>query len=185
MNDVELMEQIVADLEAQEQKDTQDQVEFRERYDLLVDCAIDELNDEIIKMKLNDPSKGGTFDLVTDGKHSAYKGTLLSSHVFVGGEVFSLKRVERGVGAKSLLSFVFEPVELSHVTYLVMPYEKALTDMDANFARMLTIHLLPTMNSIELDVVKLQHEFADRKRKREIDMTRGESKTYSQENSWC
>ena len=185
MNELDLLEEVVSELEEAEQQEVEDQEIFRDRYDLLVDCAIDELNDEILKLKLYDVATTGRLTLVKDGKHDVYKREILSSYNFIGGEEFKLNRVMRGeAGSKSLIDFLFEPLQPSSYNYLVLPYDKAMEYMDGRFARMIAHHLLPAMSSIEQDVVKLQHEFADRHREREIRLLGGENAVYGEENSW-
>lgn len=183
IDDFELLATAVADLERKDKEDAQDRDEFRDKYDLLVDCAIDELNDEIIKHQLNSTDRFAPFDLMSDGKFPVYKGDLLSSYIFVGGEQFSIKSVERGSDPKSLISFVFKPMTASTFTSLVLPYTQAIALMSADFARVISTYLLPSMSSIEQDVVKLQHEYADKRRDREIAM-RKDDQTYSQANTW-
>lgn len=185
MNELELLEEVVSELEEAEQKELEDQEIFRDRYDLLVDCAIDELNDEILKLKLNDIAKTGRLILVKDGKHDVYKGAILSSYNFIGGEEFKLNRVMRSEkGGATLIDYVFEPLQPSPYHYLVLPYNKAIDYMDGQFAQMVAHYLLPAMKSIEEDILKLQHEFADRHRDREIHLLGDNKAVYSEENSW-
>lgn len=184
MDEIDLLEQVVDELRLAEEEEATDMEEFSERYDLLVDCSVDELNDEILKHKLDTEKEGGRFILVKDGKHPVYRSQVLSTYLFIGGEDFTLKRVERGTGKKSAINFVFKPSDSATFSYLVLPYDQAINYMDSPFGHMLAKYLLPAMNSIEQDVIKLQHEFAERHRQREIRLTGDNSEVYSQENSW-
>lgn len=179
MNELELLEQVVDELDSAAEEERKDMDEFRDRYELLVDCAIDELNDEILKNKLTDSTDNkGRFMLLKDGQQSVYKRELLSSAVFTGGEEFKLKRVERGTGKTSMINYVFEPLYGANFTYLVMPYSEAMTYMDRPFSAMVARYLLPAMESIEQDVLKLQREFEERHRDREIKLAGGNAETY-------
>lgn len=181
MNELELLEQVVDELDTAHQEESNDLNEFRERYDLLVDCAIDELNDEVFKCKLNDSDKY-RFILVQEGKHEVYVGEQLSARNFIGGEEFSLVRVERGSSKSSLVNFVFAPNDVVQYSYLVLPYNQALSYMTKHFGETVAYHLLPAMNSIEKDVIDLQREFEDRHRQRLAKLV-GDADTY-QESSW-
>lgn len=184
MNELELLEQVVDELDTVEQEQRKDMEEFRERYDLLVDCAIDELNDEILKNNLHNIAKGGVrFMLLKHGPQVIYKRNIVSTAVFTGGEEFKLKRVERGPGKTSMINYVFEPLYVADFTYLVMPYSEAMTHMDKPFGAMIARYLLPAMESIEKDVLKLRREFEERHREREIKFAGGDVETYK-ESAW-
>lgn len=184
MNELELLEQVVDELDSAEQEERKDMEEFRSRYDLLVDCAIDELNDEILKNKLSDTSKTGIrFMLLKHGPQVIYKRNIISTAVFTGGEEFKLKRVERGSGKTGMVNYVFEPLYVADFNYLVMPYSEAMKHMDKPFSAMIVKYLLPAMESIEKDVLKLQREFEERHRDREIKLAGGDLEAYK-ESAW-
>ncbi len=186
MTELDLLEQVVKELEKIEQEEIADAEEFRDRYELLIDCAVDEINDEILKRKLNDVTRTGRLILIKDGTHAVYRGGIISSYKFIGGEEFKLSRVEKGLmkNKGSLVNFIFEPLQPSQYHYLALAYEKALEYMDASFGKAIAHNLLDAMNSIHQDVVSLQHEYADRHRERQLRISGESTQAYSEANSW-
>lgn len=188
MEDIDLLNEIAEELAQEEREAEADRQEFKDKYDLLIDCAVDELNDEILRLKLNDIKTTGTFMLMQDGKHMVYRNNIVSAEVFTGGEEFKLRRVERGVDTgkeKSLINFVFDPIVVTPYTNLILPYDKALKYMEENFSKMVARNLLDSMQETEKEVLALQREMAERDRQREIKRTQdATANVYEAESSW-
>ncbi|HEO0817094.1 hypothetical protein WKH82_08335 [Acinetobacter baumannii] len=188
MEHIDLISDIAEELEREEREAEAERQEFKERYELLIDCTVDELNDEILRLKLDDAKVTGTFMLVQDGKHMVYRGGVVSACIFTGGEEFTLKRVERGVDTgkeKSLINFIFKPIVVTPYSYLVLPYDKAIKYMDETFGAVIAKNLLPSMQETEKQVLELQREMAERHRQREIRLMQdAEGGVYANESSW-
>lgn len=183
MKDIELLEEVVKELEIAQEEERADMEDFRLRYDLLVDCAIDELNDEILKNKINSVKATGPLTLLKDGTQQVYVGEQIATRLLVGGEEFSIKRVERGKDKSSLVNFLLEPLFSANFDYLILPYSRAINEMSKQFSVIIAKYLLPAMSSIEKEVVDLQREFEDRHRQREIKLLGSGSAVYK-ETAW-
>lgn len=185
--ELELLAEVVSEAEQDEKEADADRAEFRERYEDLMACAIDELNDEVLKNKLRDPKNLPIFTLLESGNqlvqlHSGIE----SARNFLAGETFTfygfeLSSVSR---AKSMVNVVFKPSSLVRdVAYLIVPFDEAVDAFGSEFKAVLVKYFMSAMDDINSNVVKLQHEYAERDRQRQIKRS-GNSKAYAQEGSW-
>ena len=186
--ELELLAEVVNEAEQDEKDADADRAEFRERYEDLMACAIDELNDEVLKNKLRDPNVLPIFTLLESGNQVVQlngNGVPSARH-FLAGEVFNfygfeLSDVQR---SKSMVNILFKPTSIVRdVGYLIVPFDKAVDMFGSEFKAVLTKYFLAAMDDINNNVVNLQREYAERDRQRQIKRT-GDSKAYTQEGSW-
>ena len=187
MSDLELLEQIVDEIEKVELEEKSDAEELFQKRELLLDCAVDELNDEIMKLELNDIEITGKFWLLREGNYSVYRNegsvvNVLTSKNFLGGEEFRLDKVERGFPDQHLINFVFVPLNPSNFRRLILPCDDAVAYMSGEFERNVFFKLMPSLESIDKELRELQLHFQNRKRKRVISASK--SKIYQSEGSW-
>jgi hypothetical protein len=181
-DDDPIIDEIANKLEQNELDKAKDEQEFRDRYNLLIDCTVDEINEEIHRRKLD----GYTFMLAVDGTQPVYKKGLLTTANFMGGEDFALKKAQRLVdsgNSKSLIGFLLEPKSYSSFDYLVVSYAD-IGLMAPNFGATLAVYLVDIMSSIEKDVFKLRVEMDDRHRTRQLELDQEPNEVYLSAGSW-
>lgn len=185
MTELELLETVVKEIEDDEQALASDQQEFKVRYSDLMACAVDELNDEVLKNKLRGPD-APVFTLLSTAKYDVKRDNILSQHEILAGEEFTLHGFELSTSkrSKSMLLIIFKPVNPSTYLYLYVPYDEAVNVMDRTFGQTLATYFLGAVKSIELDVINLQREFEERHRDRAIARHSESSKVYSEQGVW-
>lgn len=188
MTEDELLEQIVGELEADRELQIKEREEFKERYEDLAACAIDELNDEVLKKKLRDVKFTGRITILRPGRYPVWRSGILSGTQIIGGEEFALHGFELGdtKNPKSMINVLFKPLTDDNYDYLSLSYSDALDVLSDEFKVTIIKHIYPAMQDIEKDVLKLQHEFAERNRNRQIkrlESEQGET-VYSELGAW-
>ncbi|MFU9046280.1 hypothetical protein ACNAUY_07795 [Acinetobacter tibetensis] len=186
--ELELLAEVVSEAEQDEKEADADRAEFRERYEDLMACAIDELNDEVLKHKLRDPKYLPIFTLLGSGNQlvQLQSNGVVTARNFIAGETFhfygfELSSVSR---SKSMVNVLFKPSSLVRdVAYLIVPFDEAVDTFGIEFRAVVGKYFISVMDDINSNVVKLQHEYAERDRQRQIKRS-GNSKAYAQEGSW-
>lgn len=185
--ELELLAEVANEIEQDEQEETADRAEFKDRYEDLMACAIDELNDEVLKHKLRDKENTGTFILLQGGKHQVYRNKIPSEANLLSGEEFLLYGFELSSMKrdKSMVNILFTPVSVAttNLTRLIIPFDQVVDNFGEDFRAVLAKYFLKPMDEIEKEVVKLQHEYAERDRQRQIKRL-SNTETYAKESSW-
>lgn len=188
MDELELLEQVIEEIEEDEKQAKQDRAEFKSRYEDLMACAIDELNDEVLRNKLREHTVENELTLLTSGKFPIYKQNGIPGELdFLSGEEFFLWGFELAEQSrsKSMVNVLLRPKAVQlRARDLIVPFERSVELFGEKFNAIMCKYFLPTMKEVELEVIKLQHEYAERDRQREINRTQSSNVTYKLENSW-
>ncbi|WP_151708865.1 hypothetical protein [Acinetobacter brisouii] len=162
--EIEILEGIVNQIEANEIARNKDLEEFTEKYNTLSISAVDELNDEVLKNRFF----SHVFVLLKEGKHSVYRAnsSVLSAANMLGGEEFKVVRFERGAKIGEVC-IVFKPVTAANYQSLVVPVANALEWFDGTFTDKFGEVFGAAITDIQNEIVRLKREYKLKEAERE------------------